>query len=138
MSDTISQVHKKKAQKTANVSWQDIEGIISNIFHKIENIKFDYVYGIPRGGLIPAVMMSHALNIPLLTDISKHNGKKILIVDDINDSGTTLRIQQAVFNMFNIDVVVVTLFKREGSKYVEFYTGQKIEHNNWLCFPWEK
>ena len=137
MSDTVSQVHKKKDQEKVNISWGDIEGSINNICHGLLDIHFDYIYGIPRGGLIPAVMMSHTLNIPLLTDITKHNGKKILIVDDINDSGQTLRLQNTVCDVFDINAVFATLFRREGSKYAEYCTGNRWVGKEWLIFPWE-
>jgi hypoxanthine phosphoribosyltransferase len=74
----------------------------------------DYIVGISRGGLVPAVLMSHWLNLPLYTlKVSLRDGneedcdhncwmaedalgypedqKNILIVDDINDSGATFR-----------------------------------------------
>ena len=59
-------------------------------------LKTDYIYGIPRGGLIPGTIISYQLDIPclytesdLLTAI--HSDKKtVVIVDDILDSGTTV------------------------------------------------
>ena len=73
----------------------------------------DYIVGLTRGGLIPAVMMSHTLDIPMHTlevKLRDHANTEsnlwmaedafgyhdhpattnILIVDDINDSGATL------------------------------------------------
>ena len=71
----------------------------------------DYIVGITRGGLIPAVMISHYLGVPMKSlDVSLRDGgdtetnawmaedaygyneapKNILIVDDINDTGATL------------------------------------------------
>ena len=72
----------------------------------------DYIVGLTRGGLIPAVMMSHTLDIPMHTlevklrdhentesnlwmaeDAFGYNSdlcKQILIIDDINDTGATL------------------------------------------------
>ena len=75
----------------------------------------DYIVGLTRGGLVPAVMLSHYLDVPMhslgvsLRDSelgpetncwlaedafgdrdSTAPGKNILIVDDINDSGATL------------------------------------------------
>lgn len=70
----------------------------------------DYIVGISRGGLIPAVMISHKMGIPMRPlEISLRDGgqcvsdlgmaedaygykdikKNILIVDDINDTGAT-------------------------------------------------
>ncbi len=73
----------------------------------LDGFKPDYVVGITRGGLNPALMISHYLDIPMHTlkvslrddDHCETNlwmaeeaytGKNILIVDDINDSGATL------------------------------------------------
>lgn len=71
----------------------------------------DYVVGITRGGLLPAVMISHYLKVPCNTlNVSLRDGvetesnlwmaedafgyagtpKNILIVDDINDTGATI------------------------------------------------
>lgn len=80
----------------------------------IEAWRPDYVVGLTRGGLVPALMLSHYLSVPMNTlgvslrdgndagpesnlwmaeDAYGHNmdrPKNILIVDDINDSGATL------------------------------------------------
>jgi hypoxanthine phosphoribosyltransferase len=80
----------------------------------LSNWQPDYVAGITRGGLLPAVMISHYLAVPMHTlkvslrddadNVSESNiwmaedafgynmdpPKNILIVDDINDSGATL------------------------------------------------
>lgn len=68
----------------------------------------DYVVGLTRGGLVPAVLLSHLLAVPMHTlkvqlrdgeedcemncwmpeDVTK--AKNVLIVDDINDTGETL------------------------------------------------
>jgi xanthine phosphoribosyltransferase len=67
----------------------------------------DYIVGISRGGLLPAVMISHYFDIPLkplqvslrdggdcVSDLGMgedaYEGKNILVIDDINDQGTTI------------------------------------------------
>jgi hypoxanthine phosphoribosyltransferase len=69
----------------------------------------DYIVGLTRGGLVPATMLSHYLDIPMHTlkvSLRDDNSgpesnlwmaedafnmtKEILIVDDINDTGATL------------------------------------------------
>ena len=85
---------------------------MSNLVSKIarditvSDWKPDYVVGLTRGGLIPAVMLSHYFSIPMHTlgvSLRDQLGgesnlwmvedaldyKNILVVDDINDTGAT-------------------------------------------------
>lgn len=83
--------------------------LVANICKQIANDGWrpDYVVGLTRGGLLPAVMISHYLDVPMQSlDVSLRDGgectsnlgmaedafdgKNILIVDDINDQGNTL------------------------------------------------
>ena len=47
--------------------WQDIEDQCRTIAYQLEDDgwKPDYIVGITRGGAIPAVMLSHFLNVPM-------------------------------------------------------------------------
>jgi hypoxanthine phosphoribosyltransferase len=70
-------------------------------------VKYDLIVGVVRGGLIPATHLSHLLEVPLATlmwsssgvrDSSNQHittalssGKRVLVVDDIIDDGTTAR-----------------------------------------------
>ena len=93
------------------------KGLIANICREISagDWKPDYIVGITRGGLMPALMISqyfdipmHSLNVSLRdnTDMGPESNlwmsedaygynddtgcKNLLVVDDINDSGATL------------------------------------------------
>jgi hypoxanthine phosphoribosyltransferase len=85
------------------------KGLVANICRNIaaDNWKPDYIVGLTRGGLLPAVMISHYLNVPMQSlDVSLRDGgectsnlsmgedafegRNILVVDDINDQGSTL------------------------------------------------
>ena len=67
------------------VDWDEINALVFRLRCKIGFFK--NIYGLQRGGLIPAVMLSHQLGIPMAKgDI----GPDTLIVDDICDSGETL------------------------------------------------
>ena len=63
------------------VSWWDMSDLIKELTQKIifEVPLADSIYGIPRGGLIPAVMLSHKLNLPMVETI----GKNTLIIDEV-------------------------------------------------------
>jgi xanthine phosphoribosyltransferase len=87
----------------------EYKGLVNDICRNIalEDWTPDYIVGITRGGLLPAVMISQYFNIKMNSlDISlrdggdcvsnlgmaedAYKGKNILIVDDINDTGATI------------------------------------------------
>ena len=110
------------------ISWENINEAIEIIAKQIEDSKIHYevLYGLARGGLVPAVMLSHRLNIPMVRN------KAVLIVDDISDTGETLKY----FDEQKFDIAA--LFVREHtSKIKPKYSYKNINHNNWLLFPWE-
>lgn len=95
--------------KKVYYSQEFVEGAVLDLARQIVQSGFtpDYIVGITRGGLVPAVLLSHFLNVRLETlkvsfgydEVCESNcwmaedayaGKNILIVDDINDSGATL------------------------------------------------
>ena len=97
--------------KKVFVTWQEVENHTQEILRQIQRDAWlpDYVVGLTRGGLVPANLISQYLDIPMETlkvslrdDSSQpesnlwmaedafgdneNGGKKILIVDDINDT----------------------------------------------------
>ena len=55
----------------------EFKGLVNNICRQITNSNWrpDYVVGITRGGLLPAVMISHYFNVPCETlKVSLRNG----------------------------------------------------------------
>lgn len=92
----------------------EFKGCVINIARQMakDNWRPDYIVGITRGGLLPAVMLSQYLDVPMHTlNVSLRDSDtgpesnlwmaedafgydkapmNILIVDDINDSGATL------------------------------------------------
>ena len=121
------------------ITWTDIDEAIEVLAKQIEDSKIHYevIYGLARGGLVPAVMLSHRLKIPMVLNMEevwrlKVKNKSVLIFDDISDTGETLRY----FDDQKFDIA--TLFVREHtSKIKPKYTYKNINHDNWLLFPWE-
>ena len=164
-----------------------------------DNWRPDYIVGITRGGLTPATMLSHYLDIPMQTlnisfrdaDLGPESNlwmaedaygyipkeertdaeieismlpvagdtsdpkkrKKILIVDDINDSGRTLNwIKEdwpsgclpqdtAWESIWHNNVRFAVLVNNDASEFKDVdYTGtniNKLETPCWVVFPWE-
>ena len=95
--------------KTINYDWHNVDKAIQSIAMQMYESEWrpDYIVGITRGGLVPAVILSHMTNIPMhtlcvqlaaegLEENTESNtmmaqdarkGKNILIIDDINRGG---------------------------------------------------
>ncbi len=128
----------------------------------------DYIVGITRGGLIPAVMMSHYTGIKMHTidvrlrdaDHSPEHaawlaeeiaqGKKALILDDINDTGETFAWIKDDFetsapadwlDIWGNTVRWATIIDNVPSKFEIDYTSieiNKAENPEWIVFPFEE
>tara|TARA_X000001316_G_scaffold9692_1_gene2756 strand:+ start:188 stop:592 length:405 start_codon:yes stop_codon:yes gene_type:complete len=115
------------------MSWGWVDHQIEVIANSIEDKnKFVAVTGVPRGGLIPAVMLSHKLGlkyIPYTYAVKKR--KPILVVDDIADSGFTLT------EVGTKGFKTATLCIRYSTQYTPDYYGEEITDDRWIVFPWE-
>lgn len=128
-----------------------------------DNFYPEYIIGLTRGGLIPGVLLSHYLDVPfhalnkeesnLWMADDAYNGKKILVIDDINDTGNTISLlkedwrsnclpQDTVWDdVFGKTVKFAVLIDNEDSDQLIDYYGlsiNKLENPEWCVFPWEE
>ena len=125
-----------------------------------------FLIGIGRGGLVPAVFLSHATGLPTLScDLSSQvkdfadevlvrlaartrpdeggSGERLLFVDDINDSGRTiglLRTALAEAGAVEGSVRFATLIDNRVSTQRVDYAARTIDRTttkDWYVFPWE-
>ena len=159
------------------VTDKEYRGLIAKICRDIANQSWrpDYIVGVTRGGLVPAVMISHYFNIPMHTLSTKESNlwmaedafgyedydpmasgsgkKKILIVDDINDTGKTINAimedwqsgclpndprWKEVWNQ-NVKFAVVYDNVSSKSRVTMDFCGEEIAKNKkeWIIFPYE-
>ena len=90
------------------------------------------IYGIPRGGLVVAVALSHLLNIPLVLE-KRLISRKTLIVDDISDSGKTF--EKIIKNKKYFGTLA--LYSTPWTRHIPTYYVRSKKQNNWIVFPWE-
>ena len=71
------------------LTWEEVDDLVNILKQKVldELPEIGSVMGIARGGLIPAVMLSHKLGVPYTNLIDPNT----LVVDDICDSGVTIK-----------------------------------------------
>lgn len=132
------------AQKVADDAWQP-----------------DYVIGIGRGGLVPAVYISHQLDLPMLSvDHSSkvpgfadellgkvaeksRDGTKLLVIDDINDSGGTIDYIRRLLAAVGCEAgnlrFAVLISNRSSKVSVDYWSRTIDRHDDkrWFVFPWE-
>lgn len=110
------------------LEWEEIGIMIDELALMVKNskIKFDGVYGVPRGGLSIAVKMSHVLGLPMLA----HPTKNTLVVDDISDTGVTLQ------NIKNKKIACLYSADWTVTK-PDFFIEPKTKRESWIIFPWE-
>lgn len=119
--------------------WSDFVEAIENIFYRIkkEKLEFDYIYAPPRGGLCMGVVLSHKLDIPLISDekdmvLQSHDpNQKILVVDDIVDTGKTLK---PLSKFPNITIMTWHYNYRNATFKPNYYYK---EVDQWVVYPWE-
>ncbi len=127
------------------------------LLQKLPQKEFDTIIGVARGGLTLAHMISEALDIRNVQSISTQlyddtqkrdcititdtcsleESKKVLLVDDIADSGETLK---ALYNHLtltypHLHFKTATLFYKQSSVYEPDYWVK--EANAWIEFFWE-
>ena len=130
------QTFRKMAEKKF-YTWNWVNNQIDKIGEKLEGLERpQFITGVPRGGLIPAVLMSHKFDIPFIgleaaKTLPGDLKKKVLVIDDIADSGNTLaQIQRHNFK-------TATLARRYSSSFSPLLVGEDISDDHWLVFPWE-
>ena len=118
MEDTTSKIY---------LDWDEIQNCVeilcTKIFMDYPNI--DSVMGLPRGGLIPAVLISHQLGLPFVL----HPGKNTIVVDDINDTGHTLSKAPGAY--------WAVLHNKPTSKFKDCIYAKEVG-DQWIVYPWER
>lgn len=107
------------------VKWSDVDKYVDDLTFQIPD-NATGVYGIPRGGLVLAVIISHRCNLPLL----QAPCEGCVVVDDIADTGKTLEHYKEK------GYYITTMFYHKQSKIVpDFWKHEK--QKEWIIFPWE-
>lgn len=121
----------------------------------------EFVIGVGRGGLVPAVYISHQLELPMLSiDHSSKvpgfadellakvaamtaQGTRMLFVDDINDSGGTIEyirdhLSENGCVADNLRFAVV-INNKSSKVEVDLWADMidRAEDKRWFVFPWE-
>ena len=159
--------------KKTHLSWADVEDHTTTIIKKMTALGWmpTVVVGLTRGGLLPATMISHYLNVDMCSlDVSLrdnhfsggptstwipeeiNNGHRILVVDDINDTGATFEwirndwmgtVQGMEptgndwpWNQIKFAALVHNIPSSHPTDFRAIDINKDVDQQ-WICFPWE-
>ena len=106
------------------VSWEQVTQYCIKVCETFKGITG--VYGIPRGGLVFAVIVSNILDVPMLAAPCEG----CLVIDDISDTGETL------IHYKERGYKISTMFYNSISAVKpDYYYREK--NDKWIVYPWE-
>jgi len=133
------------------IGWKEMHKICILLAARISERNYKKIVGISRGGLVPGVILSQALDIPFeplqwqtrdghnkdtlsVALMSTEDPNDILFVDDICDSGLTIKQIRNVFPESQWAV----LYSKKGDMGIDFEGERLYNDSRWLVIPWEK
>ena len=150
----MAEVEKK------HLSWEEFHEMTRELAGRVEDSGFrpDYLIGITRGGLPPAAIVGEVLGMKDVTTISARSydgvdqgelsvtclpqvdlrGKKVLLIDEITDTGETLvKIANLVAEKYGAEVkTAVVVVNIDHCKQMPDYFVSKTQV--WVVFPWQE
>jgi len=143
------------------VSWGRVHSLCRNLALDIRSERFrpDMIVAIGRGGWVPGRLLADLLGLmdlasikvehyhgahkgrvarvthPLSVDVS---GRRILVVDDISDTGDTFQVTMAHLHEAGdpAELRTATLHHKVVSSFVPDFYAQKIVKWRWIIYPW--
>jgi hypoxanthine phosphoribosyltransferase len=143
------------------VSWEQFYGMARQLAFMIHDDDYqpDIIIAIARGGYTPARILSDYLGVmdmtsfkvkhyhstqqeavaaiqhPLAADVS---GQKILLVDDVSDTGDTFEVAIDHINACTnpSEVRSAVLHHKTISKYKPDYYTREVKEWHWITYPW--
>ena len=150
-----------KSIKWELVSWEIFYDMTRQLAYLIQEDDYrpDIIIAIARGGYTPARILSDYLGVmdmtsfkvkhyrsldkqpgariehPLAADVS---GRKILLVDDVSDSGDTFDVAIGHINTCTnpTEIRTAVLHHKIVSKYKPTYYTREVREWHWITYPW--
>lgn len=139
------------------IHWEQVDRWCNRIACQMldSNWKPDVVVGLLRGGGVPGTIISHIIDVPFyglnvsstratvdpVYQVYQRSSMKVLVVDDINDTGKTLIRFRLDNDNGDGQTRYATLVDNLSSNFHEVsYAAEQIdksEKDEWLIFPWE-
>ena len=143
------------------VSWEDLDRLVADLADQLRGRTFDVLLTITRGGMVPAGMLSYRLGLRdiLVAAVEYYDdhgepgphptffqfpadpllrGKRVLIVDEVWDSGTTIAaVLERVRQAGGEPTTAVLHYKPSHSLVVDDPDVYAVETDRWVVYPFK-
>jgi hypoxanthine phosphoribosyltransferase len=143
------------------ISWHEIDRLCRRLAMLIQASAYapEMVIAIGRGGYVPARLVCDALDMMALTSFkiehyysgsdkqpralirfplcTQVQGLRVLIVDDVNDSGDTLQLAVEHVSLFQpCEIRTAVMHDKRVTHFEVDYCARQIVKWRWLIYPW--
>lgn len=153
-----------------NLTWEGFGDATRELARQVRDSNWmpDLIVAVARGGLLPAGAVSYALGVkamgtmnvefytdvaetlpepvllPPLMDVSAMDGKRVLVVDDVADSGKTLQMVMRLISERGLSLDGETMAKVDARSMVVYEKPRSVikpdyvwkQTDLWINFPW--
>lgn len=142
------------------ISWAEIEQACRYLYEKVSKDFYpSQLVGIGHGGWVPSVILAQkfdcnifafnvksyayekrerkSLRVVSVPSMENFRNEKTLIVDDICDSGATLKFMVEHPLLRDVPFKTAVIFKRTGSTYTPDFYWKELMTKEWVEFPWD-
>lgn len=139
-------------RKSFPVSWDQLHRDAKALAWRLADMgPWECVVAVTRGGLVPAAIIARELEIRMIDTVcvasyahqnqggievikrADVSGKKVLIVDDLVDTGRTAKVVREMLPEAHFASVYA---KPEGRPMVDSYITE-VSQDTWIFFPWD-
>jgi len=139
-------------QHSFPVSWDDLHRDTKALAWRLAELPaFDAIVAIARGGLVPAAIVARELGVRLVDTVCvasyddrtqgepnilkaiEGQGRGVLVVDDLVDTGVTARIVRKMLPEAHFATVYA---KPAGRPEVDTFVTL-VSQDTWIVFPWD-
>ena len=143
------------------VTWEELDRLVAGLAERLRDSAFDVMLAITRGGLVPAGMLAYRLRIRniLIAAVEYYDergkpgpkptflqfpadpllrGQRILVVDEVWDSGTTIHaVTQRILQAGGIPTTVVLHYKPARSVVPGVPDLYAVTTDAWVVYPFK-
>jgi xanthine phosphoribosyltransferase len=146
------------AEKAFHVSWDQFHRDARALAWRLSPVgRFSGMVAVTRGGLVPAAIVARELDLQVidtfcvasyagekvqreikllksvLPDTARGGGEALLVVDDLADTGATVKIVRAILPKAHVATVYA---KPLGRPFVDTFITE-VSQDTWIYFPWD-